>query len=132
AAHSRRGGRRADQTRRRRDRRPPGGRPMSPTGLALQRLRADLDRARPGLVRGELTGELIQGGKSNLTYTVTDGDTTWVVRRPPLGHVLSAAHVMSREFRVISSLVDTRVPVPHTISLCEDPSVLGAPFYVME
>jgi aminoglycoside phosphotransferase (APT) family kinase protein len=105
---------------------------VSPTGLDLDRLRAYLGRARPGLVRGELSGELIQGGKSNLTYTVTDGDTTWVVRRPPLGHVLSTAHDMHREYRVISALVGTRVPVPHTIALCEDPDVIGAPFYVME
>jgi aminoglycoside phosphotransferase (APT) family kinase protein len=105
---------------------------MSVTGLDLGALRAYLDRVRPGLVRGELSGDLIQGGKSNLTYSVTDGESTWVVRRPPLGHVLSTAHDMSREYRVISSLVDTRVPVPRTIALCEDHAVIGAPFYVME
>jgi len=105
---------------------------LSPTGLDLAALRSYLDRARPGLVCGELSGELIQGGKSNLTYTVTDGESTWVVRRPPLGHVLSTAHDMSREFRVISALVGTRVPVPKTIALCDNPDVIGAPFYVME
>ena len=103
-----------------------------PKGLDLQRLRGFLDRTRPGLVTGPLSGELIQGGKSNLTYTVSDGATTWVVRRPPLGHVLSTAHDMSREFRVISALADTRVPVPRTIALCDDPEVVGAPFYVMQ
>lgn len=103
-----------------------------PKGLDLAALRQFLDRARPGLVTGDLSGDLIQGGKSNLTYTVTDGHTTWVVRRPPLGHVLSTAHDMTREHRVISSLGATRVPVPHTIALCEDPDVIGAPFYVME
>jgi len=103
-----------------------------PKGLDLLRLRGFLDRARPGLVAGPLSGELIQGGKSNLTYTVTDGATTWVVRRPPLGHVLSTAHDMSREFRVISALAGTRVPVPRTVALCDDPEVVGAPFYVMQ
>ncbi|MEV4417488.1 phosphotransferase family protein [Catellatospora sp. NPDC049609] len=103
-----------------------------PKGLDLGALRSFLDRARPGLVTGELTGELIQGGKSNLTYRVGDGARRWVVRRPPLGHVLSTAHDMSREYRVISALGGTRVPVPGTVALCEDPDVIGAPFYVME
>ena len=56
----------------------------------------------------------------------------WVLRRPPLGHVLATAHDMAREFRVISALATTPVPVPATVTLCEDPSVIGAPFYVME
>ena len=46
---------------------------------------------RPGLVAGELTGELVQGGRSNLTYAMTDGRHNWAVRRPPLGHVLSTS-----------------------------------------
>jgi len=100
-----------------------------PRGLDLTRLRAFLDRVRPGLVQGPLTGELIQGGKSNLTYRVGDGVTTWVVRRPPLGHVLRTAHDMGREYRVISALGATRVPVPATIAYCDDED---APFYVMQ
>ncbi|MGH3323303.1 MAG: phosphotransferase family protein, partial [Streptomyces sp.] len=71
-------------------------------------------------------------GRSNLTYRVTDGESRWVVRRPPLGHVLATAHDMAREYRVISALHDTDVPVPETVLLCEDVDVLGAPFYVME
>ncbi|TFV31783.1 phosphotransferase family protein [Streptomyces sp. T1317-0309] len=55
-----------------------------------------------------------------------------VVRRPPLGHVLATAHDMKREHRVISALHPTAVPVPCTVLLCEDESVLGAPFYVMD
>jgi aminoglycoside phosphotransferase (APT) family kinase protein len=105
---------------------------VSPTGLDLDGLRSFLDRVCPGLVAGDLSGELIQGGKSNLTYAVTDGTTNWVVRRPPLGHVLSTAHDMTREFSVMSALSDTPVPVPRMIALCEDAAVLGAPFYVME
>ncbi|MFF9897372.1 phosphotransferase family protein [Streptomyces longispororuber] len=104
-----------------------------PPGLDLDRLRDHLDRARPGLLgRGPLTARLIEGGRSNLTYTVTDGDARWVVRRPPLGHVLATAHDMRREHRVISALHPTAVPVPRPVLLCEDESVLGAPFYVME
>ena len=79
-----------------------------------------------------LRADLIAGGKSNLTYRVTDGDRAWVVRRPPLGHVLATAHDMTREYRVMSALRDTAVPVPHMVALCEDPDVIGAPFYVME
>lgn len=101
-------------------------------GLAPERLREYLDEAVPGLVSGPLSGRMVTGGKSNLTYVVTDGADSWVVRRPPLGHVLATAHDMPREYRVMSALRDTAVPVPRTHVLCEDTSVLGAPFYVME
>ncbi|MFJ5262983.1 phosphotransferase family protein [Streptomyces sp. NPDC088387] len=103
-----------------------------PPGLDPARLRDLLDRERPGLVQGPLTGRLIEGGRSNLTYAVTDGTSRWVVRRPPLGHVLATAHDMKREHRVISALHPTNVPVPEPVLLCEDEDVLGAPFYVME
>ncbi|MFF0277274.1 phosphotransferase family protein [Streptomyces sp. NPDC004330] len=103
-----------------------------PPGLDPEQLRRHLDRKRPGLVSGPLEARLIEGGRSNLTYVVTDGAGRWVVRRPPLGHVLATAHDMRREHRVISALHATDVPVPETLLLCEDDSVLGAPFYVME
>ncbi|MGD6746483.1 phosphotransferase family protein [Streptomyces sp. BH106] len=103
-----------------------------PPGLDLDQLRAHLDRERPGLVAGPLTGRLIEGGRSNLTYQVSDGATKWVVRRPPLGHVLATAHDMKREHRVIAGLHPTNVPVPEPVLLCEDENVIGAPFYVME
>lgn len=105
-----------------------------PPGLDLGRLRELLDRERPGLVRegGSLSGRLIEGGRSNLTYMVTDGTSRWVIRRPPLGHVLATAHDMGREYRVISALNPTAVPVPRTVLLCPDEAVIGAPFYVME
>ncbi|MET9436550.1 phosphotransferase family protein [Streptomyces sp. NPDC006551] len=107
-------------------------REVPPPGLDPEQLRGFLDRERPGLVAGPLTARLIEGGRSNLTYVVTDGTGRWVVRRPPLGHVLATAHDMKREHRVISALHPTAVPVPETVLLCEDDSVLGAPFYVME
>ncbi|MFE9410387.1 phosphotransferase family protein [Streptomyces sp. NPDC006704] len=105
---------------------------VPPPGLDPERLRTQLDRARPGLVSGPLSARLIEGGRSNLTYVVTDGAGQWVVRRPPLGHVLATAHDMKREHRVISALHPTNVPVPEPVLLCEDESVLGSPFYVME
>ncbi|MFB7708352.1 phosphotransferase family protein [Streptomyces sp. NPDC056105] len=103
-----------------------------PPGLDLDQLRGHLDRERPGLVAGPLSGRVVEGGRSNLTYIVGDGSSTWVVRRPPLGHVLATAHDMKREYRVISALNPTSVPVPEALLMCEDDSVLGAPFYVME
>ncbi|MEU3839949.1 phosphotransferase family protein [Streptomyces sp. NPDC028635] len=106
--------------------------PDHPPGLDLDRLRGLLERERPGLVTGALTGRLVEGGRSNLTYLVGDGTRQWVVRRPPLGHVLATAHDMRREHRVISALHPTKVPVPEPLLLCEDEEVLGAPFYVME
>ncbi|SFO27824.1 Predicted kinase, aminoglycoside phosphotransferase (APT) family [Pseudonocardia ammonioxydans] len=102
-------------------------------GLDLESLRHHLDQQRPGLVSGDLHAEVIQGGRSNLTYLVSDARSRWVVRRPPLGHVLPTAHDMSREYRVIRALHgDGRVPAPPPVLLCEDPEVLGAAFYVME
>ncbi|MFI5632705.1 phosphotransferase family protein [Streptomyces sp. NPDC051664] len=105
---------------------------VHPPGLDLDRLRGHLDRERPGLVNGPLEARLIEGGRSNLTYIVADGTGHWVVRRPPLGHVLATAHDMKREHRVISALHPTAVPVPEPVLLCEDDSVIGSPFYLME
>jgi aminoglycoside phosphotransferase (APT) family kinase protein len=82
--------------------------------------------------RGPLSFELIAGGHSNLTYGVTDADGhRFVLRRPPLGHVLATAHDMGREHRIIAALGPTDIPVPATLGLCTDDSVNGAPFYVM-
>jgi aminoglycoside phosphotransferase (APT) family kinase protein len=101
-------------------------------GLDLDRFGAFFEEACPGEVTGPLAGSLVAGGKSNLTYVVGDGRKEWVVRRPPLGHVLATAHDMTREHRVMTALRDTPVPVPRTYALCDDESVIGAPFYVME
>jgi aminoglycoside phosphotransferase (APT) family kinase protein len=78
---------------------------------------------------------LVAGGRSNLTYRLDygpDGPGALVLRRPPLGHVLPTAHDMAREYRVISALDGTPVPVPRPVAFCQDPEVIGAPFYVME
>ena len=92
----------------------------------------DLTALAAHLGRGPLSGELVSGGRSNLTYLVCDERRSWIVRRPPLGHVLATAHDMTREYRVMTALAPTDVPVPETYVLCEDPEVLGAPFYVMQ
>lgn len=106
----------------------------SPQGLDLDNFSEWLDRARPGLLdhSNPLTASLITGGKSNLTYRVTDGSREVIVRRPPLGHVLATAHDMGREFRIMKALAGSAVPVPAMYGLCEDTEVIGAQFYVME
>jgi aminoglycoside phosphotransferase (APT) family kinase protein len=77
--------------------------------------------------------DLISGGRSNLTYAVTDGAGRKVVlRRPPVSHVLSTAHDMAREYRVISALRDTDVPVAPALAFCADDAVNDRPFYLME
>ncbi|OUZ11671.1 acyl-CoA dehydrogenase [Aeromicrobium sp. PE09-221] len=103
-------------------------------GLDTGALARWIDAERPGVLdtSGPLTATLITGGKSNLTYRVSDGAREIIARRPPLGHVLATAHDMSREYKVMRALADTAVPVPATYGLCEDDSVIGAPFYLME
>ena len=99
-------------------------------GLDLDRLRKYLDNFAPSL-SGDLTAMLVPGGRSNLTYFVRNTNAEYVLRRPPLGHVLTTAHDMVREYRVISALSSSAVPVPKSLLLCEDESVIGAPFYLM-
>src|SRR3954452_2385824 len=87
----------------------------------------EVDGAQP-----PLAFERISGGRSNLTYGVADAaGRRWALRRPPLGKRLGSAHDMGREFRVISALQETPVPVPPVVGFCEDESVNAAPFYVM-
>jgi aminoglycoside phosphotransferase (APT) family kinase protein len=82
---------------------------------------------------GELRGaELIAGGRSNLTYRLDMAAAPIVLRRPPLGHVLPTAHDMTREYRVLTALSSTDVPVPAPVAICADTGVIGAPFYLMQ
>jgi len=84
-------------------------------------------------VEPPLSFDLITGGRSNLTFRVEDAaGHAWVLRRPPLGHVLATAHDMGREHRILTALQSTDVPVPSLVGLCEDDAVNGAPFYVMD
>src|SRR5271155_2304709 len=75
--------------------------------------------------------QLIAGGRSNLTYRLAvrgpGGDRLLVLRRPPLGHVLPTAHDMSREFRVLSALNGTSIPVPGPVAFCENTELVDAP-----
>ena len=71
---------------------------------------------------GPLEAELVAGGRSNLTYAVTDGASRWAVRRPPLAGLTASAHDVAREYRVTSALHGTAVPVARPVTLCEDES----------
>jgi aminoglycoside phosphotransferase (APT) family kinase protein len=85
----------------------------------------------PG-VQLPLSFVLVAGGRSNLTFEVTDAaGTRYVLRRPPTGHLLPTAHDMSREHKIISAMGPAGVPAPPALGLCTDESVNGAPFYVM-
>ncbi|NUS44312.1 MAG: phosphotransferase family protein [Mycobacteriaceae bacterium] len=100
-----------------------------PAGLDPVALQRYFDATVPE-VSGPLRGELITGGKSNLTYRLTDGTHNWVLRRPPLGPLTPTAHDMAREFRIVHALGATDVPVARAVALCEDLDVLGVPFAV--
>lgn len=93
-------------------------------------LAAYLNKELPG--DGELTVTRHQAGHSNETFFVRRGPDEWVLRRPPLGAFLPSAHDVLREYRVLDALKDTVARVPRTVIACEDESVIGAPFYLME
>jgi len=101
-------------------------------GLDLGRLTEFLGDRLPGGLAGPLRATLIAGGRSNLTYRLEDGRSRWILRRPPLGHVLPTAHDMSREATVMHALGPTEIPVPQVLVTCEDVDVIGAGFYLME
>ena len=104
---------------------------MSIQGIDLEKVTAWLPANIDGLV-APVQFTLIAGGRSNLTYLVTDAaGSKYVLRRPPLGHVLATAHDMAREHRIIAAVGRTGVPVPRALGLCTDTEVNGAPFYVM-
>ena len=73
-----------------------------------------------------------EGGHSNETLFVTWGDQELVIRRPPPGETADAAHDVLREYRVLSALQDTAVRTPRVVHACEDESIIGSEFYVME
>jgi len=104
----------------------------TPPGVDLERLRPWFAAHVEGATGGELHASLLSGGRSNLTYSIGDDGHEWVLRRPPLGHVLPTAHDMSREYTVLAALAPTGVPVPEPLAFCGDTSVNDAPFYVME
>src|ERR1700688_3525088 len=81
---------------------------------------------------GPITLSQFKGGQSNPTYLVESPGRRYVLRRKPPGRLLPSAHAVDREFRVIVALADTDVPVAHGYALCEDPSIIGSAFYVMD
>lgn len=101
-------------------------------GIDSQQVTAWLAAAVPALTP-PVSYALIAGGHSNLTYSARDAaGRVYVIRRPPLGHVLESAHDMGREYRIIHALRDSGVPVARTHGLCRDVAVNGAPFFVMD
>jgi len=99
--------------------------------LPLDRLAAWL-AARLAGFRGPLSAERFAGGQSNPTYKLTAASGHYVLRRKPQGHLLPSAHAVEREYRVMRALSATAVPVPQVYALCEDDTVIGSAFYVME
>ena len=103
-----------------------------PDGIDVEKVSAWLEDQIEGAT-APFTFSLIAGGRSNLTFRVTDGHgRNLVLRRPPMGAVLATAHDMAREYRIISAVGNTSVPVPLALGLCTDEEINGAPFYVMD
>ncbi len=100
-------------------------------GLDWDKLEVYLRANLPELV-GKMTVGQFHGGHANLTYLVTFGDTELVVRRPPFGKIAPGAHDMKREYRVLSKLYKHFSPAPRAYHLCEDESIIGAKFVVIE
>ena len=95
----------------------------------------EIDASRLGAwlgVAGGLTIEQFPGGHSNLTYLVKTSNGEYVLRRPPVGPVAPKAHDMAREYRVLSRVHPVFRAAPRVYRLCEDPSIIGAPFFLME
>ncbi|MBT3829906.1 MAG: phosphotransferase family protein [Gammaproteobacteria bacterium] len=101
-------------------------------GINVEKVTRWLVERIPG-IKPPLSFSLIAGGHSNLTFRCEDGaGKVYVLRRPPLGHVLESAHDMGREHKIIDALKGSDVPVPTNHGLCKDNSVNEADFYVME
>jgi aminoglycoside phosphotransferase (APT) family kinase protein len=94
-------------------------------------LAAWLEAHVPGFA-GPLAVHAFDGGQSNPTYELRTPARSYVLRRKPAGRLLSSAHAVDREFRVLSALAPTGLPVPRPYALCEDEGVIGTIFYVME
>src|SRR5688572_25216011 len=82
--------------------------------------------------KGPLAVRQFMGGQSNPTYHLSTPGAQYVLRRKPPGKLLPSAHAVDREYRVITALAETGVPVPRTYLLCQDDAVIGTWFYVME
>src|SRR3979411_875525 len=81
---------------------------------------------------GPVEVEQFKGGQSNPTFLLRGGEKRYVLRRKPPGKLLPSAHAVDREYRVITALADSDVPVGRTYCLCTDESVIGSMFYLMD
>jgi aminoglycoside phosphotransferase (APT) family kinase protein len=109
-----------------------GTRPVDPAHAFDPGRLAAFMRDRVDDFRGTLHIEQFKGGQSNPTFLVQAGGRRYVLRRKPPGALLPSAHAVEREYRVMSALADSCVPVARTFALCEDPAVIGTAFYLME
>ena len=98
--------------------------------IVLERLQALLDGA--GLGSGPLVTQALGDGHSNVTYRIDRSDRQLVLRRPPRGPLPPSAHDVVREARILAALWSAGLTVPHPLLVCEDPSVIGAPFYLTD
>lgn len=101
-------------------------------GIDEPRLRAYLQEVLDRPFPDGLTVVSLHGGHSNLTFRIDGAGSAWVLRRPPLGHVMATAHDMGREHALLSGLSHSSVPVPAPRHLCTDRAVIGAPFILMD
>lgn len=104
---------------------------MSAADLDIDKLETYLSQVMPEF-EGPLVAEKFAGGQSNPTFKLTAKSGTYVLRRKPPGELLKSAHAVDREFKVINALQNTDVPVPKAYILCEDDSIIGSMFYIME
>ncbi|MEO1611725.1 MAG: phosphotransferase, partial [Pseudomonadota bacterium] len=105
--------------------------PHAAAQIDLDAVEAYLTKAIPGF-RGPLSAEKTATGQSNPTFILTAGSGNYVLRRKPPGQLLKSAHAVDREYRVMKALAETDAPVPPVFHLCEDESVIGSMFYVMQ
>jgi len=110
----------------------PGAKLVAPVHAFDESALAAFMRARVPGFSGPVGLEQFQGGQSNPTYRVTAGDRRYVLRRKPPGMLLPSAHAIDREYRVMAALAGSGVPVAKMVALCEDATVIGTAFYLME
>jgi len=85
-----------------------------------------------GLIKGPIVLSQLTGGQSNPTFKISNGNSHYVLRKKPSGILLPSAHAVDREYRVMKALAKTEVPVPQMLAYCEDESVIGTAFFIME
>ncbi|HVL00804.1 MAG TPA: phosphotransferase family protein [Dongiaceae bacterium] len=100
--------------------------------IDIPKLTQWLDHNLPQLGDGPLQAELLHGGYSNVVISLNRGQQTWVMRRPPAVPPPGSEKTVLREARVLTALAGTNVPHPKCYGSCEDPEVVGSPFYIME